>query len=87
MLPTMETIVPLVGAVTTATLVKTPPNWAVTSMAVCVLNAVVTGGGEVAVGGAGGTTLMVTVAVPDRPPGPVAWYEKLSGPVYPALGV
>ena len=72
MLPTIETMAPLVGAVTTATLVNTPPSCAVISMATWVLNAAVTGGGDVAVGGAGVTTVIDTVATPDGPPGPVA---------------
>ena len=71
-LPTTETIVPLVGGVTTARLMKTPPSCAVMLIATWVLNDVVTGGGDVAVGGAGATTLIETTAMPDKPPGPVA---------------
>lgn len=71
-MPTVEMIVPLAGGVTTATLENTPPSCAVTLIATWVLNAVVTGGGDVAVGGAAGTTVILTKAVPDIPPGPVA---------------
>ena len=86
-LPTTETIVPLVGPVTTETLVKTPPSCVLTSIAICVLNAVVMSGGEVAVGGAAGITVIETTAVFDTPPGPVARYVKLSAPRNPAFGV
>ena len=71
-LPTTETMMPFVGGATTATPVNTPPICAVRLMATCVLNAVVTNGGDVAVGGAAGTTVILTTAVFDTPPGPVA---------------
>ena len=76
---------PWAGGVATATLVETPVIALATSSGDVVLAGTLKLLGPAV--GAGGFTVMLTVAGVEVPPVPVAVYVKLSVPTYPAAGV